>query len=57
MNSEEIKSKLNDEINRTNNELGLDSTPTMYVNGEKRIGISSYDELKEFLELHGAKRK
>ena len=57
MNSEEINNKLISEIDRTNEELGLDSTPTMYVNGDKKIGIMQYKELKKYLEEHGAKRK
>jgi len=57
MNSDEIKTKLRDEIYKTNNELGLDSTPTMFINGEKKVGISTYEELRKMLESHGAKRR
>lgn len=36
---------------------GLDSTPTMYVNGDKYVGIMQYDDLRDILIKHGAKRK
>ena len=35
----------------------IDSTPTMYINGEEIIGVQPYYELKEILIKHGAKRK
>jgi len=39
-------------------ELNLDATPTMFVNGEKKLGIMSYRDLQTLLEKHGAiKRK
>ena len=37
--------------------LEIDATPTMYINGEKVVGVKPYYELKEILEKHGAKRK
>lgn len=55
--SKEVEQKLTNEINRTNNELGIDGTPTMYVNGEEKLGIMPYRELEELLEKHGARKK
>ena len=57
MNSKEIHQKLAAEIYKSNNELGLDGTPTMFVNGDKHVGVMSYDDLKKYLEEHGAKRR
>ncbi len=53
LNSEEIKNYLNLELESAENK-GLDSTPTMYVNGEKHVGILPYNELQKLLEKHGA---
>ena len=39
------------------NRLGIDATPTMFVNGEKVLGVKPYYELKKILIKHGAKRK
>ncbi|MBQ7764105.1 thioredoxin domain-containing protein [bacterium] len=38
-------------------ELEIDATPTMYINGEQYVGVKPYYELKEILIKHGAKRK
>ena len=38
-------------------ELGLDATPTMFINGEKFVGVKPYYELKDLLIKHGAKLK
>jgi len=57
MNSVEIQTKLRNEIYKTNSELGLDSTPTMFINGEKKVGVLSYSELRKLLENHGAKKR
>ncbi len=54
--SKEISAELNKELEESYI-LNLDSTPTMYVNGDKKVGIMSYEELKRLLEEHGAKRK
>ncbi len=35
--------------------LDIDSTPTMFINGEEVVGVRTYDELKEILVKHGAK--
>lgn len=37
--------------------LDIDATPTMYINGEKVVGVKPYYELREILIKHGAKRK
>ncbi len=38
-------------------ELEIDATPTMIINGEKIVGVKPYSTLKEILIKHGAKRK
>lgn len=38
-------------------ELELDSTPTMFINGDKYVGVRAYNSLKEILIKHGAKHK
>lgn len=38
-------------------ELELDSTPTMIIDGETIVGVKPYYELKELLIKHGAKHK
>lgn len=38
-------------------QMGLDSTPTIFINGDKVVGVKPYYELKELLVKHGAKRK
>ncbi len=50
--SKEIEAELNKAV-----DLNIDSTPTMYVNGDKIVGVKPYYELKEILIKHGAKRK
>lgn len=37
------------------NELEIDSTPTIYINGDKIVGVKPYYELKDLLIEHGAK--
>jgi protein-disulfide isomerase/uncharacterized membrane protein len=36
--------------------LGIDATPTMYINDEKFVGVKPYYKLKEILIEHGAKK-
>lgn len=55
-NSAEISDKIVKEINEAV-ELKIDATPTMYINEEQVVGVKSYNELKNILEKHGAKRK
>ncbi len=50
--SEEIKKELKLAYSKN-----IDATPTMFVNGEKLVGIKPYEELKKVLINHGAKRK
>jgi protein-disulfide isomerase len=54
--SAETKALLSDEIDKAL-ELDIDATPTMYINGEKYVGVKPYYELKNILEKNGAKRK
>ncbi len=56
MNSKEIDDKIQEQLYKSY-ELNIDATPTMFVNGEKRLGILSQNELQKLLESHGAKRK
>lgn len=35
----------------------IDSTPTMYINGDEVVGVKPYFELKDILIKHGAKTK
>ena len=56
MNSKAASDKIQEELQESY-ELNLDSTPTMFVNGEKKIGISSYEDIKKLLEKHGAKKR
>ena len=54
--SKEIEKELYKQIDDAD-KLKLDSTPTMYINGEQIVGVQPYYELKELLIKHGAKRK
>ncbi len=56
MNSKEANDKIQDELYKTY-ELDLDSTPTIFVNGEKRVGLMAYEDLQKLLEEHGAKKR
>jgi len=56
MNSEKTLSEITTEIELGNN-LNIDATPTMYINGEKYVGVKPYYVLKEIMVKHGAKRK
>ncbi len=50
--SKEIENELKKAV-----DLYIDSTPTMYVNGDKIVGVKPYYELKEILIKHGAKHR
>lgn len=50
--AKEIETELNKAV-----DLNIDSTPTMYVNGDKIVGVKPYYELKEILIKHGAKHR
>lgn len=53
-NSEKTTEEINSELKKAS-ELDIDGTPTMYVNGDKIVGVKPYYELKEILINHGAK--
>ena len=55
-NSEETNNLLKLDIQK-GNENGINATPTMYINGEKVVGVKPYYKLKEILTEHGAKKK
>ena len=44
------------EINEGQN-LDIDATPTMIINGDKIVGVKPYYKLQEILEEHGAEKK
>ena len=48
----EIEKELQDAV-----KLGIDATPTMYINGDAVVGVKPYYELKEILIKHGAKKR
>ena len=54
--SEETMNELLKEIEAANN-MNIDSTPTMYINGEQKVGIMMYNDLKDLLIKHGAKHR
>ncbi len=54
--SKEISEELDNEI-KSGSKLEIDATPTMYVNGEKIVGVKPYYELREILIKHGAKTR
>ena len=54
MESDTVAKEIENELVKANN-LGLDSTPTIYINGDQIIGIKPYYELKDLLIEHGAK--
>lgn len=56
MNSKEAENKLQQQLYKSY-ELNLDATPTMFVNGEKQLGIMAYEDLQKLLEKHGAIKK
>ena len=56
MKSKDTENHLQSDLNKSY-ELGLDATPTMFVNGEKRVGIMSYSDLQQLLEEYGAKKR
>lgn len=55
-NSKATYSELEEEVQHAE-ELDIDSTPTMYINGDKSVGVMPYKELEELLIKHGAKRR
>ena len=56
LNSEETEKFLIDDIQKGNiNEIN--ATPTMFINGEKIVGVKPYYTLKEILIKHGAEKR
>ncbi len=55
-NSNETAKEIESELKKAV-DLNIDSTPTMYVNGDKIVGVKPYYELKEILIKHGAKHR
>ena len=53
-NSEDTAKEIEQELEKAA-DLEIDSTPTMYVNGDKIVGVKPYYELKDILIKHGAK--
>ena len=56
MEAESTYKEIEDEVFKAN-EMGLDATPTMFVNGEEYVGVKPYYELKDILIEHGAKKR
>ena len=54
--SEETSKELSNELTQAS-ALDIDATPTMFINGEKIVGVRPYYELKDKLIEHGAKLK
>ena len=54
--SKETFSELENELKKGEN-LGIDATPTMIINGKKHVGVMPYHELEELLEKYGAKKR
>lgn len=55
-NSPETLHKIEDQVKKAKS-MNLDATPTMFVNGEKYVGVKPYYQLKDILKEHGAKHK
>lgn len=52
--SKDITAEISKELEQAE-ELEINATPTMIINGEKVVGVKPYYELKEILIKHGAK--
>ena len=55
-NSEETSKEISKELKEAV-DMDIDATPTMFINGDKVVGVKPYYELKEILIKHGAKHK
>lgn len=55
MNSAETIIELQNDIDKANG-LGINGTPTTYINGDKKVGVMPYYEMKELLIKYGAKK-
>ena len=56
MNSKEAEDTIHEQLYKSY-ELNLDATPTMFVNGEKQLGVMAYQDLQKLLEKHGATKR
>ena len=56
MGSEATVKEIEKEIDRAD-ELNIDATPTMYINGDKYVGFKPYYVFKEILIQHGATKR
>lgn len=56
MNSKETADIIAKEL-ANGQKLDIDATPTMFINGDKIVGVKPYFKLKEILEAHGAAKK
>lgn len=56
MGSEATVKEIEKEIDRAD-ELNIDATPTMYINGDKYVGVKPYYVFKEILIQHGATKR
>ena len=56
MNSKETADIIAKEL-ANGQKLDIDATPTMFINGDKVVGVKPYFKLKEILEAHGAAKK
>ncbi len=54
--SDKISKELANELKMAE-DLDIDATPTMLINGEKIVGVKPYYELKEILIKHGATKR
>lgn len=54
--SNSVDAEIANELENANS-LDIDATPTMFINGEKVVGVKSYYELKELLIKHGATKR
>lgn len=54
--SDETAKEIETELAKSN-DLDIDSTPTIFINGDEIVGIKPYYELKDILIKHGAKSR
>lgn len=54
--SNSVDAEIANELENANS-LDIDATPTMFINGEKVVGVKPYYELKELLIKHGATKR
>lgn len=54
--SSSVDTEIANELENANS-LDIDATPTMFINGEKVVGVKPYYELKELLIKHGATKR